>query len=75
MAELKYNDENFDDDFDDFDDYDDRFHQQMKLTMVQGASQAACDKQGIYGYCGASAGCYVFYQLWKDGFLGQLQRA
>ena len=34
MAELKYNDENFDDDFDDFDDYDDRFHQQMKLTMV-----------------------------------------
>lgn len=25
MAELKYNDENFDDDFDDFDDYDDRF--------------------------------------------------
>ena len=27
MAELKYNDENFDD-------YDDRFHQQMKLTMV-----------------------------------------
>ena len=23
MAELKYNDENFDDDFDDFDDYDD----------------------------------------------------
>ena len=42
---------------------------------IQGASQAACDKQGIYGYCGASAGCYVFYQLWKDGFLGQLQRA
>ena len=34
MAELKYNDENFDDDFDDFDDYDDRFHQQMKLTVV-----------------------------------------
>lgn len=34
MAELKYNDEIFDDDFDDFDDYDDRFHQQMKLTMV-----------------------------------------
>ena len=34
MAELKYNDENFDDDFDDFDDYDDRFHQQMKLTIV-----------------------------------------
>ena len=34
MAELKYNDENFDDDFDDFDDYDDRFHQQMKLTML-----------------------------------------
>ena len=33
MAELKYNDENFDDDFDDFDDYDDRFHQQMKLCL------------------------------------------
>lgn len=25
MAELKYDDDNFDDDFDDFDDYDDRF--------------------------------------------------
>ena len=34
MAELKYKDQNFDDDFDDFDVYDDRFHQQMKLTMV-----------------------------------------
>ena len=36
MAELKYNDENFDDDFDDFDDYDDRFHQQMKGIAKSG---------------------------------------